>query len=147
MVIYDCESWTLNAESEKRIDAFEINCCQKILQIQYTAYRTNASIKEEVVNSSGNHESFLSMIKKRKMQWFGHVTRNQSYLNLANSIMHGRVPRKRGRGRPRKTWLCNINEWTNLSVSEASRKAMDRKLWKNIIANMRVHLRPIGYEH
>ena len=50
--------------------------------------------------------------------------------------MHGRVPGKRGR--PRKTWLSNIQEWTNLSVTEATRKAADRKMWK--------HLRPNGYE-
>ena len=63
---YGCESWTLNAESEKRIDAFEIKCYQKIIKIPYTAHRTNDCVEEEVVNNSGNHESLLLMIKKRK---------------------------------------------------------------------------------
>ena len=46
-----------------------------------------------------------------------------------------------------KLGFATLVHGKNLSVSDASRKAMDRKLWKSIITNMRVHLRPIGYGH
>ena len=142
---YGCESWTLNAQSEKRINAFEMKCYRKILRIPYTAHRTNENVKDEIVHQCGNQETLLSIVKRRKIQWFGHVTRNDKSLSLANITMHGRVPGERGRGRPRKTWLSNIQECTNLSMTEATRKAADRKMWKDIGQSMTVHLRPNGY--
>ena len=99
-----------NAQSEKRINTFEMKRYRKILRIPYTARRTNENIKDEIVQKCGKQETLLSIVKRRKIQWFGHVTRNDISLSLANIIMHGRVPGKRGRGRPRKTWLSNIHE-------------------------------------
>ena len=61
------------------------------------------------------------------------------------TTMHGRVPGNRGRGRRRKTWLSNIHKWTNLSMTEAARKAANRKIWKDIGRSKTVHLRPNGY--
>ncbi|XP_063598641.1 uncharacterized protein LOC134775115 [Penaeus indicus] len=142
---YGCESWTLNAESEKRINAFEMKFYRKILRIPYTAHRTNENVKEETVQNCGNQEMLQWVVKRRKIQWFGHVTCNHSSLSLANTIMHGRVPGKRGRGRPRKTWLSNIQEWTNLSMVDATRRAADRNMWKDMGKNIRVHLRPNDY--
>ena len=142
---YGCESWTLNAQSEKRISAFKMKCYRKSLRIPYTAHRTNENVKDEIVHQCGNQETLLSIVKRRKIQWFGHVTRNEKSLKLANITMHGRVPVERGRGRPRKTWLPNIQEWTNLSMTEATRKAADRKMWKDIGQSKTVHLRPNGY--
>ena len=104
---YGCELWTLNAQSEKRINAFEMKCYRKILRIPYTAHGTNENVKDEIVHQCGNQETLLSIVKRRKIQWFGYVRRNDNSLSLAN-IMHGRVPGKRGRGRPRKAWLSNI---------------------------------------
>ena len=54
---YGCESWTLNAQSEKRINAFEMKCYRKILRIPYTAHRTNENVKDEVVHQCGNQET------------------------------------------------------------------------------------------
>ena len=86
---YSCEFWTLNAQSEKRINAFEMKCYHKILRILYTAHRTNENVKDEIVQQYGNQETLLSIVKRRKIQWFGHVTRNDNSLSPANVIMHG----------------------------------------------------------
>ena len=115
---YGCESWALNAQSEKRINAFEMKCCRKILHIPYTAHRTNEHVKDEIVQQCGNQETLLSIVKRRKLRWFGHVTLNDNSLSLASVIMHGRVPGIRTRGRPRKTWLPNIDERINISMTE-----------------------------
>jgi len=44
--LYGCESWTLNSEPERRIQAFEFKCLRQMLRVPYTAHRTNDSIKE-----------------------------------------------------------------------------------------------------
>ena len=36
---YECESWTLDAESERRMNAFEMKCYRKSLKIPYTTHR------------------------------------------------------------------------------------------------------------
>ena len=125
---YGCESSTLNAHSEKRINAFEMKCYRKILHILYIAHRTNEHVKDEVFQQCGNQETLLSIVKRRKIKWLVRFTRNDNSLSLANIIMHGRVPGHRGRERLRKSWLSNIHEWINLSMTVATRKAADRKM-------------------
>ena len=51
---YGCELWTLNWQSEKRVNALEVKCLRKILSIPYTARKTNISIKKEIANKLGN---------------------------------------------------------------------------------------------
>ena len=102
-MMYDCESRTLNAQSEKRFSIFEMKCYRKILRIPYTAHRANENLTYEIVQQCGNQEMLLSIVKRRKIQWLGHVTRNDNSPSHANIKMHRRVPGKIGRGRPRKT--------------------------------------------
>ena len=96
VVLYGCEALTLNAALQKRINAFEMKCYRKLLRIPYTAHRTNESVKEELVQKVGKVEMLVSIIKKRQFKWFGHVTRHNDCHPLANNIMHGRAPGKRG---------------------------------------------------
>ena len=39
--LYACESWTLTAELEKRMRAFEMRCCRRLLNISYYDHVTN----------------------------------------------------------------------------------------------------------
>ena len=55
---------TLNAQSEKRINAFEMKCYHKILCIPYSAHRTNENIKDKIVQQCGNKEMLLSIVKR-----------------------------------------------------------------------------------
>ena len=123
-------------------NAFEFKSYRKILNVSYKEHRTNNSIAKEIVERTRNHETLLSVVKQRKLEWFGHVTRRQGTLPLANVIMHGRTPNKRGTGRPRKAWLTNIAEWTGLTIIEATRRAQNRKEWKKLLWSLRVYLRP-----
>ena len=65
-------------------------------------------------------EMLVSIIKKRQFKWSGHATRQKDSLPLANNIMHGRAPGKRGRGRPRVTWIQNIRNCTGVVGNRGS---------------------------
>ena len=39
--LYACESWTLTAELQRRIQAKEMRCCRKILRTSYKDHVTN----------------------------------------------------------------------------------------------------------
>ena len=51
--------------------------------------------------------------KRRKLAWFGHVTRHDS---LSKTILQGILEGGRRRGRQRKCWMDNIKEWTSLPL-------------------------------
>ena len=48
VVIYGCESWTINKAENQRIDAFELWCWRRLLKVPWTARRSNQSILTEV---------------------------------------------------------------------------------------------------
>ena len=45
VVMYGCESWTVNKAERQRIDAFELWCWRRLLRVPWTARRSNQSIK------------------------------------------------------------------------------------------------------
>ena len=48
VVMYACESWTINKAECQRIDAFELWCWRRLLRVPWTARRSNQSILEEI---------------------------------------------------------------------------------------------------
>jgi len=44
VVMYGCESWTINKSEQWRIDAFELWCWRRLLRVPWTARRSNQSI-------------------------------------------------------------------------------------------------------
>ena len=51
VVMYRCESWTINKAELQRIDAFKLWCWRRLLRVPWTARRSNQSIlKESTLN-------------------------------------------------------------------------------------------------
>ena len=48
VVMYGCESWTLNKAKHQRIDAFELWYWRRLLRIPWTLRRSNQSILKEI---------------------------------------------------------------------------------------------------
>ena len=48
VVMYGCESWTLNKAECWRIDAFELWCWRKLLRVLWITRRSNQSILKEI---------------------------------------------------------------------------------------------------
>eukprot|EP00795_Rhopilema_esculentum_P010422 gene10422-19124_t len=89
IALYGCESWTDNKQLEKGLNAFELRCFRRSLGISFKDHRTNISAIEEVTQKAGPYEPLLEIARRRKLQWFGHVTRRSE--TLAHTIMHGTV--------------------------------------------------------
>ena len=103
--LYACESWTLTAELQRRIQAMEMRCYRKILPISYKDHVTNEEVRAKIQQEIGPHEDLLTIAKRRKLQWNGHVSRSSS---LAKTILQGTVKGGRRQGRHRKRWEANI---------------------------------------
>ena len=84
--LYACESWTLTAELQRRIRAMEMWCYHKILRISYKDHVTNEEVRAKIQQAIRPHEDPLTIVKRRKLQWYGHVSR---LLGLAKTILQG----------------------------------------------------------
>ena len=69
VVMYECESWTINKAERRRIDAFELWFWRRLLRVPWTARRSNQPILKEI--SPGC--SLEGLMLKLKLQYFGHL--------------------------------------------------------------------------
>ena len=96
--LYACESWTLMAKLQSRIQAMEMRCYCKILCISYKDHVTNEEVHVKIQQATGPHKD-LTIVKRRKLQWYGHVSCSSG---LANTILQGTLKRGRRQGRWRE---------------------------------------------
>ena len=85
---------------------------------------TNEEVKARIGNAIGPYEDLLTSVKRRKLKWYGHVTRSSG---LAKTILQETVQAGRRRGRQRKRWEDNIKEWTGLEWNILLQKAENRE--------------------
>ena len=129
--LYACESWTLTAEIERRIQALEMRYYRRLLNISYKDHVTNEEVRNRIQNAIGVHDDLLTMVKKRKLGWYGHISRSSG---MAKTILRGTVKGARRRGRQKKRWEDNIKEWTGMGFGDSLRAAEDMEGWKGIVA-------------
>ena len=128
--LYACESLTLTAELQRRVQAMEIRCYHKILRISYKDHVTNEKVHAKIQQSIGPLEDLLTIVKRRKLQWYGRVSRPSG---LAKTILQGTVKGGRRQGRQRKRWEDNIREWTGLEFAKSQRAVENREKWRKLV--------------
>ena len=106
--LYACESWTLTAELEKRTQAFEMRCYWWLMNISYKDHVTNEEVRRKIQAAIGEYDELLTVVKKRKLRWFGHVSRSSG---LAKTILQGTVKGKRKRGRLWLPWQPSMKKF------------------------------------
>ena len=133
--LYACESWTLTADIERRIQALEMRCYRRLRNISYKDHVTNEEVLNRIQNATGVHDNLLTMVKKRKLKWYGHISRSSG---MVKTILQGTVEGARRKGRLKKRWEDNIKEWTGMGFEDSLRAAEDREGWKGIVATSSV---------
>ena len=94
-----------------------MRCYRKILHISYKDHVTNEEVRAKIQQAIGPHEDLLTILKRRKLQWYGHVSRSSG---PAKTILQGTVKGGRRQGRQRKRWE-DTREWTGLEFAKFQR--------------------------
>ena len=84
---------------QRRIQAMEMRCYRNILRISYKDHVTNEEVRAKIQHATGPHEDLLTIVKRRKLQWYEHVFRSS---DLAKTILQGTVKGGRRPDRQRK---------------------------------------------
>ena len=66
--LYACESWTLTAELQRRIQAIEMRCYRKILRILCKDHVTSEEVRAKIQQEIGPHVDLLIIVKRCKLQ-------------------------------------------------------------------------------
>ena len=110
----------------------EMRCYRKILHISYKDHVTNEEVRTKIQQAIGPHEKLLTMVKRRKLQWYGHVSRSSI------TILQGTVKGERRQGRQRERWEDNIRKWTDLEFAKSQRAVENREKWRKLVAKSSV---------
>jgi len=134
-LLYGCESWTISGAMEKKLEAAEMWFLRKMQRIPWTDRVTN----EEVLKRAGTKRTLLSTIRRRQLEFLGHVVRKEG---LENLVLTRKIEGNRYRGRQRKTFLGSLrehvaNKWrTDIRSSGILHLARERDRWNIMIANV-----------
>ena len=113
--LYACETLTLTAELQRRIQSLEFRCFRKILGISYKDRVTDEHVRKTILKHIGPYEDLLATVKRRKLKWHGHVTRSDG---LTKMILQGTVEAvEEGAGRIRVGLTTSGSEPANPLLS------------------------------
>ena len=132
VLLYGCENWTITEALRNRLEAAEMWFIRRMLRISWRAKKTN----EFVLKKAGVKRSLNQTIRKRQMEFVGHLNRHKGLEHLA---LTGKINGKRSRGKPRITFLESLNSWaTENKMDNISflRLSENRDNWHNVITDV-----------
>ena len=122
-VMHGCEGWTVEKAACQRIDGFELRCWRRLLQVPWTARRSNQSILREI----SPEYSLEGLMLKLKLQYFGHLMRTDD--SLEKSLILGKIEGRGRRGPQRMRRLNGIIDAMSMDVSKLREMMKDRESW------------------
>lgn len=132
ILLYGVEAWTLKKTHIDKLQAFEMWCYRRMWRISWKDKITNV----EVLVKMQKECEIINTIKKRKLEYLGHIMRGSKY-TLLRLIMQGKIKGRRNVGRRRVSWLKNLREWFNCDSTELFRAAVNKIRIALMISSLR----------
>lgn len=143
-VLYGSESWVCQSKHESRVNAVGMS----FLRSMCGKTRLDRVRNAWVMNECGVTEKLSEKYESSVLRWFGHLERMGDE-RIAKGVFHNRIPGKRDRGRPKKSWSDVVESCLKkknirstkckrrcmkriMSLKEASEICQNRVVWRSI---------------
>ena len=103
-----------------------------MLRISWTDRVSNV----EVLNRMGKEMEVLYEVKRRRLEYFGHIIRNEKY-RLLQLVMEGKIEGKGRPGRKKTSWLKKLRDRYGVSSISFFRSAASKVRIAMMIADLR----------
>jgi hypothetical protein len=118
------ETWTLRAVDQKQLESFQMWCWRRMEKISWTDYVRN----EEVLLRVKKQRNILHEIRKRKVNWIGHILRRNCLLQrVTEGKIQGGIEVTGRRGRKCRKLLDDLK--AKRGYSHLKEEALDRTMW------------------
>ena len=103
VLLYGSECWIPLRKHEKKMNSFHHRCIRTILGISNRQQWSEHITMQEVRRRWGDEELVTEKVRKRRLEWLGHVARMPNH-RLPKTMLFGWLPQPRPRCGPRKRW-------------------------------------------
>uniref|UniRef100_A0A8D8SWG1 Uncharacterized protein n=1 Tax=Cacopsylla melanoneura TaxID=428564 RepID=A0A8D8SWG1_9HEMI len=100
--------------TQKKLKAFEMWLYGRLLKIPWVEKVANHRVLQRI----GKEKEVMNTAKKRKLEYLGHIMRNETKYKLVKSILQGKVFGERGSGRRKISWLKHLRTWFSKTTTE-----------------------------
>ncbi|WP_419611804.1 hypothetical protein [Thiolapillus sp.] len=94
-----------HSRAQKKNTSHENEVLPQDTTFLYKDHVTHEEVRAKIQQAIGPHEDHLTIVKRRKLQWYGHVS---SSSGLAKTISQGTMKGGRRQGRQSQWWEDNI---------------------------------------
>jgi hypothetical protein len=94
MLLYGCEAWTITATKQGRLEAMEMWCYRRMMNVKWTERITN----KEVLRRVGEKRNIMNTLRRRRSRCIGHILRHSS---LLKTVLEGKICGRSYSGGPR----------------------------------------------
>ena len=130
VLLYGSETWTLTQKLKDRLQAAEMWFYRRMLRISWTDRVTN----QEVLRRAGTERTLVKEIRKRQLNFLGHVLRKEGVEHLT---LTGKIEGKRARGRQRQKFINSLIEDLTPDITPVKLiQLADRLRWRGLTVNV-----------
>ena len=126
VLLYGVEAWAITKKQKETLE----NCDRRMLRYMAGVSLSDRVTSEEVAGRCGV-KSLAVVMRESRLRWYGHVKRRHGE-GLLGEAMELEVTGSRPRGRPKITWMKNVEE-DLLQLNLNQEDVYDREKWRVLI--------------